>query len=159
MYNKHCWSKGESISLHLLQTEISDLQLYYLSTKKDLLSNAQYILALEKYAIRCKPWRIKIYEIIVSLQKLSGPGSDESNLIDLLIYFTASPTDPYKVSGYNHFLFVAMSRLDTYHRKRTSLLNKLIVQFVPVTPLVLSSLSPMLHLSVLAQRPAKGKKR
>ena len=118
MYNEHCWSIGESISLHLLQTEISDLQLY-LSTKKDLLSNAQYILALEKYDIGSKPQRDKIYEIIVSLQKLSGPGIDESNLIDLLIYFAVSPTDPYKVAGYNHFLAEAMSHLDTYHRKRT----------------------------------------
>ncbi len=33
MYNEHCWSLGESISLHLLQTEILALQLY-LSTKK-----------------------------------------------------------------------------------------------------------------------------
>jgi len=84
MYNKHCWSKRESISLHLLQTEISDLQLY-LSTKKDLLSNTQYILALEDYDSRSKPKSDKIYEIIVSLQKLSGPVSDQSNLIDFLI--------------------------------------------------------------------------
>ena len=86
MYNEHCWSRGESISLHLLQTEISDLQIY-LSTKKELLSNAQYIFALEKYDITNKPQSNKIYEIIVSLQQISGPGIDESNLIDLLIYF------------------------------------------------------------------------
>jgi len=66
MYNEHCWSKGESISLQLLQTEISDLQ-QYLSTKKDLLCNSQYILSHEKYIISSKPKSDKMYEIIVSL--------------------------------------------------------------------------------------------
>jgi len=141
MYNEHCWSKGESISLHLLQTEISDLQLY-LSTKKDLLSNTQYILALENYDSKSKPKNDKIYEIIVSLQKLSRPVSDQSNLIDLLIYFAATPTDPYKVAGYNCFLDEAISLLDTYHRKRTTSLENSIVQSVLVTPLVVSSPSP-----------------
>jgi len=85
---------------------------------------------------------IKFYEIIVSLQQISGPGIDESNLIDLLIYFATSPTDPYKVAGYIHFLAEAMSQLDTYHRKRTSSLENLMVQSIPVTLVVLSSLSP-----------------
>jgi len=141
MYNENCWSKGESISLHLLHTEISDLELY-LSTKKDLLSNPQYILALEKYDITNESQSNKIFEIIVSLQQISGPGIDESNLIDLLIYFTASPTYPYKVAGYNQILAEAMSQLDTYHHKRTSSLDNPMVQSIPVIPVVLSSLSP-----------------
>ena len=103
---------------------------------------SQYILALEKYDITNKPQSNKIYEIIVSLQQISGPGIDEINLIDLLIYFAVSPTDPYKVAGYNHFLAEAMSKLDTYHRNRTSVLDSSIVQSIPVTPVVLSSLSP-----------------
>jgi len=35
-----------------------------------------------------------------------------------------------------------MSKLDTYHCKRISLLDNSIVQCIPVTPVVLSSLSP-----------------
>jgi len=101
-----------------LKCQMSDLQLF-LSTKKDLLSIAQYILALEKYNISSKPQRT-IYDIIVSLQEISGPGSDQNSLIDLLIYFAASPTGPYKVAGYNHFLAEAVFQLDFYHRKKFS---------------------------------------
>jgi len=85
--------------------------------------------------------RVGFYEVLVSLQKLSETGPDQSNLIDLLIYFAVSPTDPYKVDGYNHFLSEAMSKLDTYHCKITTSLEKPIVQSI-FPPVVLSSLSP-----------------
>jgi len=77
----------ENRVFYIYSSEISDLQ-HYLSMKK----TCYLILNISVFSNNSQ-----------SFQKISGPDPDQSNLIELLIYFAVSPTDPYKVAGYNHF--------------------------------------------------------